>query len=532
MQAWQAGRKLERDDRYVRRVRVLSPAAYSRPRITFLVEEGLRLASLLGEDEGRIYYFRRLQLRDLPADATRKVWLDNFQNTLRQLATKAVHGADSRASSAEVVFFHNQEEAWSLLLRRLAHDEGTAAWFWPAVSGTSLVTSRSTQIAAVLERMRGQPSSWRTVSRIIFAPHAEIDPLRLIVMVPPQVAQVWLRELPQTSRHGVTVPHIHLPKHAEIVLLRAVCSLGCDDARTIWLAFLAVTAAQSSFVFDPTIQMLQAKAVLRQVSGGSTLALPSAEKHGVSRLAADFVTLREISFRTIEVPEDQSLPISALSGVVTATENASSGSVALNVRESPAMSPAHSPINGEPTNAAGLFFLLNVLRRIGIIRALESCPELAKSAFVALLLQRLADHALVDQSDPILHWVKEAISEASDVAFLDHSPARLSLSESVCPSNLAPTERDAFENDRLLRTWGVAVRRWCWRAAQITVSEIVNRPGRVSLSQTDLDVTLPLDAVDIQIRRSGLDLDPGWLPWLGRVVRFHYVTRLSGDSEC
>ena len=28
--------------------------------------------------------------------------------------------------------------------------------------------------------------------------------------------------------------------------------------------------------------------------------------------------------------------------------------------------------------------------------------------------------------------------------------------------------------------------------------------------------------LDLDIRRAGLDIDPGWLPWLGRVVRFRY----------
>ena len=43
--------------------------------------------------------------------------------------------------------------------------------------------------------------------------------------------------------------------------------------------------------------------------------------------------------------------------------------------------------------------------------------------------------------------------------------------------------------------------------------------------RTDLDVSLPLDQADIRVRRAGLDLDPGWLPWFGRVVRFHYLFR-------
>lgn len=38
-----------------------------------------------------------------------------------------------------------------------------------------------------------------------------------------------------------------------------------------------------------------------------------------------------------------------------------------------------------------------------------------------------------------------------------------------------------------------------------------------------VDVVLELDEVSTDVRRAGLDLDPGYLPWLGYVVRFRYV---------
>lgn len=38
-----------------------------------------------------------------------------------------------------------------------------------------------------------------------------------------------------------------------------------------------------------------------------------------------------------------------------------------------------------------------------------------------------------------------------------------------------------------------------------------------------IDVDLRLDEVSVEVRRAGLDLDPGYLPWLGCVVRFRYV---------
>jgi hypothetical protein len=37
-----------------------------------------------------------------------------------------------------------------------------------------------------------------------------------------------------------------------------------------------------------------------------------------------------------------------------------------------------------------------------------------------------------------------------------------------------------------------------------------------------LEVRLNVDDVDLMVRRAGLDLDPGWLDWLGTVVVFRY----------
>ena len=48
------------------------------------------------------------------------------------------------------------------------------------------------------------------------------------------------------------------------------------------------------------------------------------------------------------------------------------------------------------------------------------------------------------------------------------------------------------------------------------------QPARLCATETQLDLDLETAEVDLAVRLSGLDLDPGWVPWLGRVVRFHY----------
>ena len=44
----------------------------------------------------------------------------------------------------------------------------------------------------------------------------------------------------------------------------------------------------------------------------------------------------------------------------------------------------------------------------------------------------------------------------------------------------------------------------------------------MSVSETRLDVTFALARLPLEVRLSGLDRDPGWVPAAGRRVAFHY----------
>jgi len=60
-------------------------------------------------------------------------------------------------------------------------------------------------------------------------------------------------------------------------------------------------------------------------------------------------------------------------------------------------------------------------------------------------------------------------------------------------------------------------------ASRHRIASLCRRPGLVATTATHIDVTLPLEAVDLRLRRGGLDRDPGWIPWFGRIVAFHYA---------
>jgi hypothetical protein len=71
-------------------------------------------------------------------------------------------------------------------------------------------------------------------------------------------------------------------------------------------------------------------------------------------------------------------------------------------------------------------------------------------------------------------------------------------------------------------TWRLAVSLWLRRTGSLPLGAIVRRAAHVVATRTHVDVLFPLRAADARVRGAGLDIDPGWVPWLGRIVQFHY----------
>ena len=216
---------------------------------------------------------------------------------------------------------------------------------------------------------------------------------------------------------------------------------------------------------------------------------------------------------------------------------------------------------GMASAAAGLAFLLPVLARLGYAQWLDASPAWAGQGVLQRVFGQALDRLGVDPADParILAQATPAsrapparfvapaswrdclmrgtgplrcASASTHVVLLDPS-GRLLLAawrgvrpralladiRGACPADAAP----AFSAEQVALAWLHAARRWLRRQAGIGLHDLVCRSGRIACGYTHLDVTFALGDVDLRVRRAGLDFDPGWLPWLGRVVGFHFL---------
>lgn len=148
------------------------------------------------------------------------------------------------------------------------------------------------------------------------------------------------------------------------------------------------------------------------------------------------------------------------------------------------------------TGSGGLPYLLNVLnhRRVqALLGGLHGLDAHGGGWHAWLVLGRALGLA---PDDGVGHWLERRwqLHVGRDKAWQSQpgDPALVALAAALCGPQL-------------------------WSPA------LIAGPGRLRAGPTHLDFERPLAGVQLAVRRAGLDLDPGWLPWLGRVVAIRYV---------
>jgi hypothetical protein len=76
--------------------------------------------------------------------------------------------------------------------------------------------------------------------------------------------------------------------------------------------------------------------------------------------------------------------------------------------------------------------------------------------------------------------------------------------------------------NRLVSQWAQWLDETLPDAPEPRVQWVCQRPGRLQIEPGWIELHLDMDQIDTRLRRAGLDLDPGWVPFIGAVVRICY----------
>jgi hypothetical protein len=214
------------------------------------------------------------------------------------------------------------------------------------------------------------------------------------------------------------------------------------------------------------------------------------------------------------------------------------------------------------TKAGGLLFLIAVLQRLGYQDWLDIQPEWARFDIARRVMLAVLHRVGMTADDPA--WSLAACEDTSKPAprrfvaperwseglYIGNSKLRAAETEhgrtlwdpsgrlllgawtGSCPRRLLRARRLATADCLMVASadpahlvttaWLIATHRWLRRYSGIGFADLVLRRGVLVVTSTHVDLFFDHALADLRLRRAGLDLDPGWVPWLGRVGTFHY----------
>jgi hypothetical protein len=211
--------------------------------------------------------------------------------------------------------------------------------------------------------------------------------------------------------------------------------------------------------------------------------------------------------------------------------------------------PAARPA-GVRTSFAGLLFLLDPLRRLELPDAILHEPALTAEPGLPALLYgtvcRLVPDAWADPCALVLTddgapQEPPTAPTPDRLAAIERATRRIAAATTRLP--MAPQAADTADADAHATAVPLvlppSLARFCTDAAACVAAhlrarldstaplaavarKLAARPGSVTVTRTHVDVTLALADVDLDVRRAALDVNPGWVSFLGRIVSFHY----------
>ncbi len=509
------------ESREVRRLILCSRREHVR-RAAFLVEDGLRTATLAGSGQGLVIV-RSLTLgcidpRDPPAALSRRI--EEKWNQAERIAVPAVR---AEAPHASAVRFESKEQAFAIYMTERLAGGKPHAWYWERVLPRGTADLSIGELFAALALALAEPAQGAAARVAAFIEHIEkrgallalaeaVDERHAAAVLSALLPGVRLESVtgsvfteriqpapipPVTAQAGTdSQPELHgenpVAAPYRAVLRSLERGLSGRPAAAVFAA-AAIMRERPWLAGTPEALARAVRAVVAQVEAEEEAA------HGERvHAAADGGPVTAHTSELDQAPErgvgaERPHRHSAARRSVTDESAAPEQRRANPDEPEQPTAAAEAAESGELSYCAGLFFLLPVIERLGFDEFVAEHPLLFEAGLLPALLYEFARVAGAMQGDPIL-------------AALGYAP----------PEDPAPEFAAAIAD------WRRRVQRYVRREAKLLVRWVVRRRGYIHFTRTHIRVYFDLDQADVRLRRLGLDIDPGWVPALGKVISYSY----------
>ncbi len=549
-------------ERHIHQLRLSGASSQAIRRGAILLEDAFRTASFPSEP-GRVVLIRTLNLGRISSRSSSARLAMLIEQRVREIAYTAVELTSPLAASACAVYYNDETEALLLLARKLATHQDFTAWFWPHIlPEVERVSTLSALFDVVTKRViGGGVDELVLVLGWIARLHEEQILDTVLATLSPAAGEELLHRFRWVAPASPIV-RAHHPDHVASLaaltpwyptLNRWIAKWGATDPRTIWLVAVAVGSVYPAHLGTPALLQRSQRVIEQVLVEQAALPPPTAATIDQPATPVPPVEPAAVDYR-------EPLPLSDSERILEQTGLG-------DVSEPEASSEVRSG-RVYPTTLAGLFFLINVLRYMQIEPFLEQSPAWIDRQLAARIFQVVARrfdlplddsamrvligdlsalplslHAFIapeswrDLADILVPWriVPQTdgwsvLMDAGDLVLMVWPGGADDLLANVgdlignqtvlVTTEMEPEQSSA--NLELPAIWVTALARWCALHLDMAVTDVLWRPAYFVATRTHIDVIFEHEQVDTRLRRTGLDFDPNWVAWLGRVILFHY----------
>ncbi len=548
------------------------------------LEDALRTASFANLPRNGVVYIKRLDLGRIGTRPRSSQLSRRIDRALRSLPAGAIRrgSGETELPAAEAVWFPDSVTALKAVADRILRKQPLSAWYWRRVLGLTPVT----RVAVDLDRVFAcaeqlQPAEPAVLSLLKHINTRGALP-RLLELLPlstlrrqlpwlvsrvvmqeqaPARARETSRSLPSGSQElpltsdGQSLSGLPLSPAAKASLTQVLQQWQGEPERGLW-CLLVLYQLESRSLSASSWRILQRRILRDEQTGSERQQRPAATPAEVEFLSQPH-PVSEGAVKSVSASTSADTP-RVEPGRRTITE------IATAVARPIALKPNRRPFpdtdfdwagswlwGGEATPAAGLFFVLPIWLHLGLAKALRQHPWLEQVRFSQLLLGRLGEWLALPPGDPMLSWLSPGDPSLSgswhcpgawqgllENHWQRHPPQWQMIGQARLQSTLTGRVLLSAEGPWplaqpmllcLADSWLRVTARWLNQQG-LRLRWLVERSGVVAVTETHIDVCLPLEQSDLRLRRYALDLDPGWVPWLGRVIQYHYLRREPADA--
>ncbi len=415
------------------------------------------------------------------------------------------------AEQATLVWFSDPLQPYRRLLSLWLQGRVPRAWYWRSLLGVSPPRFDAAGVAWLFEHACTPPLGPRAGGLLVESVLSQDAGARLWPMISPTLARRLLPEPPRPVAPAPAVPVPGLPRRWRQALDEASAVWGETDGRLHWLAWQALCCTypalgQQTDVVARIPRWLSHWRRQKRQQDMQTLG-PGTKDPSMVRAAA---TKRPAS---VVIAERQRLagdPAHIASSSVPQSSPGRGDSLVV-MERGHGVAACFSP-------CSGLALVVPLLQRLGMADLLAAHEAPVMTQFPLYLLLAMGRRFGIAAEDPVTPLFRP-LQALPAVEFVPASPALHWRQQSRQMSLMAL--RHASPPVLIVRAQ-LAMARYLRRYCHMSLRQLVCRPGRVLITHTHWDVLFELEQSDIRLRRLALDCDPGWVPWLGRVVRFHY----------